>query len=144
MRTIDYLKEMGWNPSRKIDYDSILKEISNDGYMIFPSAVKFIESFGNLEGRLPAFKREGPYEKIHFSPVQAMENIYRERVETYETRVSEKLVIVGEAYNGNLVILISQCGKLYGAYDDYLCLLGQTPEQGIESLFEKIPSVEIP
>ena len=141
--TIDFLKKMGWSPDRCTEPASLLTSLSDEGYGLFPLIQDFLASFGGLEGEMPAYRKEDEMEQIHFHPEIALEAIYREKVMTYEDRVEEQLVVVGEAYNGHLTLMLSGSGKFFGGYDDYLCLLGNNVAEGITALFEQKESKEI-
>ena len=142
--TSDFLSKMGWTDSRSVDTHSFLECLLNDGYKLFPASSAFLKNFGGLDGAMPAYRKDGVFERIHFNIEEAINNIYREKVITYEERVGEQLVVIGEAYNGHLTLLLSASERVYGGYDDYLCLLGNTVEQGITALFERTTVSEVP
>lgn len=138
-----YLSDLGWCPNRHVDPSLYLSSLSGDGYEQFPQISEFLANFGGLDGLMPTFRKEGEYERIHFNPTEAVGNVYREKVSTYESRVGEQLAVVGEAYNGHLSLLLSSNGRLFGAYDDYLCLLGNNVIEGIATLFERREAEEV-
>lgn len=142
-KSLSFLSRMGWFPDRKINTEEIVKTLKLDGYSVSTVVEKFISSFGLLEGEIPAYAVENEFDLIHFSPTIAMENIYRERVKAYEDKIKESLVVVGEAYSGHMVIMVSDKGSIYGGFDDFLCLIGTGIEQGINSIFSRGPFTEI-
>jgi hypothetical protein len=141
--TSDFLRQMHWSEDRTIDTHSYLRRLSEDGYTLSPPVESFLECFGGLEGLMPAYVENTKLERIHFDPVEAIGNIYREKVATYEERVGEPLVAVGEAYNGHLTLMLSATGRMYGGYDDFLCLLGNSAAEAIVTLFERKGAKEI-
>jgi hypothetical protein len=142
--TSDFLRQMHWSEDRTIDTHSYLRRLSEDGYTSTPPIETFLESFGGLEGMMPAHVENAILERIHFDPVEAIGNVYRERVATYEERVGEPLVVVGEAYNSHLTLMLSATGRMYGGYDNFLCLLGNNAAEALVALFEHKGVKEIP
>ncbi|WP_083941063.1 SUKH-3 domain-containing protein [Pseudoduganella violaceinigra] len=142
--TIDFLKSMGWSEDRRVDACIFITSLIDDGYEPFPMAVSFLENFGGLDGSMPAYRVKGELERIHFNPKEAIDEIYREKVVTYEARIGERLVVVGSANNGHLTLVLSPQGRMFGANDDYLCLLGNSVEEGITALFENVDAEEVP
>jgi len=98
----DELKKKGWNSERKIDLKEIMNTLNEEGYEINDNCIKFFEQFGMLEFEHPAYRVKNQNERIHFNPLESCGHIYREKVEIYELRIGESLVVIGEAYNGNL------------------------------------------
>ena len=137
-----YLTTMGWSESRRVDSTQAISALEDDGYRLFPAAHEFLASLSGLEGDMPSF-RSGGTERIHFKPDSAILNIYRERVETYEQRVGESLVVIGEANNGHMVLLLSETGRMFGGNDDFLCELGSSMADGLRSLFEGREGIEV-
>lgn len=80
---------------------------------------------------------------MHFDPLRAINNIYRERVEVYEEQIFESLVVIGEAYSEHLTLMISESGKIYGAFDDYLTLLGCNYYEAINVLCSGSETVQL-
>lgn len=133
----EFLSAMGWSPDRWIDPSPFLDALSDDGYTPFPLATDFLSRFGGLAGNMPAHRVENYLERIHFLPDEAINAIYKERVQTYEERTGERLIVVGEAYNGHLTLMLSDQGRLYGGYDDYLCCFGSDIAEGLANLFAR-------
>ncbi len=134
VRSIKALTAISWSEDRRVDpsfwLDFLEKE---EGYAIFEAAENFLRRFGGLEGTVPASLSS--VEKVHFNPIKAAETIYRDRVITYEERVKERLVIVGESNNSHLTLMISESGRLFAGCDDYLFLLGDDELEGLNKLF---------
>ena len=131
-----YLKDAGWKPKHEKDINIYTKGLELEGYTINNYAKDFLREFGGLEAKQPAFRVPNEFDKLHFDPLKASAQIYRERVETYEERTGESLVVVGEAYNEHLILMISDSGKMYGAYDNYLTLLGRNWTEALNSMYQ--------
>jgi len=134
--TKNFLSDIGWSEGHRSDASPYIEALVGDGYSNFPASTDFLESFGGLRGPVPAYRVAGQFDQIHFDPRLAIENIYKERVEVYEKRVGEKLVVVGEIYNGNMALLISESGAFYGARDDYLCWIGGSAAEALNNIFD--------
>lgn len=134
VRSINALTAISWSEDRCVDPSSWLDFLEKEeGYAIFEAAENFLRRFGDLEGTVP--ESLSSVEKVHFNPIKAAETIYRERVITYEERVKERLVIVGESNNSHLTLMISESGRLFAGHDDYLFLLGDDELEGLNKLF---------
>jgi len=136
LATKKLLTSLGWSEDRYSDATPYLKVLASDGYPDFFAARSFLENFGGLRGVVPAFKAAGKFDSIHFDPALAIENVYRERVEEYEKRIHEDLVVVGEAYNAHLTLLLSRSGRFFGASDDYLCWIGDNAAEAMNNIFD--------
>lgn len=130
------LADLGWSEKRRTDAAPYLGALADDGYPNLPVAGRFLENFGGLRGVAPAYKVPAKFDSIHFDPSLAIENIYRERVEAYEKRIDEDLVVIGEAYNGRLTLLLSRSGRFFGASDDYLCWIGDDTAEAMNNIFD--------
>ena len=133
--TYKKLLESGWTLSRKIDATDIINALSNEDYKVSDYALKVIESFGYLELDHPAFRMENEIQKLHFNPIKACENIYREKVEDYEERAGESLTVIGEAYDDYITLMISETGKIYGGYDDDLSFFGNSFAEALDAIY---------
>lgn len=134
VRSIKALTTMSWSEDRRVDPSSWLDFLEKEeGYAIFEAAENFLRRFGGLEGTAP--ESLSSVEKVHFNPIKAAETIYRDRVIAYEERAKERLVIVGESNNSHLTLMISESGRLFAGYDDYLFLLGDDELEGLNKLF---------
>ncbi|WP_137940525.1 SUKH-3 domain-containing protein [Chitinivorax sp. B] len=133
----------GWFPGRRVDVEGVIGKLKNEGYPAGSAVKVFLEEFGGLSGMHKGYRGDD-WEEFHFDPIIAMEGIFRERVIDYELRFGDGLTPIGEAYNQHLVLLISEKGAMLGAYDDYLCVLGESVEIGFQALFESKDGVDVP
>lgn len=138
------LHSMSWSDRRHNDPSIYAEALKEEGYDVFPEALSFFSRFGGLEGKKPASRVPNAYESIHFNPIKAASTIYRERVSAYEQRVNERLVVVGESNNRHFVILISESGRMFSAFDDDLFLLGENQSDGLNTLLGSNEVIRIP
>ncbi|WP_336770842.1 SUKH-3 domain-containing protein [Paenibacillus sp. MMO-58] len=98
--------------------------------------INFLAQYGGLTIKQPAYKVPNKTTSFHFNPNKAINHINKERVETYEERINSALVVIGEADNEHLILMMTPSGGIYGALDDYLTFLGNNPKEAIEALCE--------
>ncbi|KGA81065.1 hypothetical protein KQ41_19815 [Lysinibacillus fusiformis] len=111
--TRDILLQAGWNPNNKVELTETVKFLEAMGYQVFNAAVDALSQFGGVQYK---FKHpDGSLETFNFSPEEAIGDYYeKEDFEEFEVRVKEALVVIGEAYRGNLIMFISISGKVFG------------------------------
>jgi hypothetical protein len=141
--TLKFLEKSGWNSCRNIDITIYQEAHEAEGYKLSNIAEEFLKQFGGIEIVHPAFRVPNAFDKTHFDPIKAIRAIYRGNVEEYEERVGESMVLIGEAYNRHLVLLMSESGKIYGAYDDYLTKLGDNSYEALNALCESKETPEV-
>ncbi|MDQ1817396.1 SUKH-3 domain-containing protein [Massilia sp. CCM 9210] len=141
--TFDFLRKMGWTEHRAVDPAPFLACLVADGYELFPKARPFFQRFGGLGGDMPAYRVAGAFDRIDFHPAHAISCTCREQVSAYEARVHQKLVVIGMAYNSHMTLLLSDTGRMYGGYDDFLCLIGNDVHDGITNLFGRRQMPEV-
>ncbi|MCE3605158.1 SUKH-3 domain-containing protein [Massilia sp. P8910] len=135
--TFDFLRKMGWTEHRAADPAPFLACLVAEGYALFPIVRPFLQRFGGLGGDMPAYRVAGAFDRIDFQPAHAISCTCRAQVTEYEARVHEKLVPIGMAYNRHMTLLLSQSGRLFGGYDDFLCLIGNDVPEAMTNLFER-------
>jgi len=144
-KTKKTLEKYGWSPVRKIDIAEIIKSYEKEGYVVFDTAREFLSGFGGLNLMMPSLSG-GRLEKLHFDALDMSINYEFDwaKAKGYEDRVGEKLIPVGEAYNDYWVLMVSESGKMYGAYCEDLKLEGNTCEEAIENMYNSVETPEIP
>jgi len=144
-RTREFLTLAGWSAERHIDITPYVSALESEGYVINPFAKKFLEQFGGLVGKQPAYRARDEFENIHFDPIKVCEGIFRSCIETYEEKIKETLVVVGEAHDEHLTLTISESGKMYATYGSYFTLLGNDYIEGLDALFlcKKTPEIDM-
>ncbi|WP_176560085.1 SUKH-3 domain-containing protein [Brevibacillus dissolubilis] len=137
------LRKAGWQPDRKIDITDYISVLENEGYTLFPAAIEFLTEFGGLKVTHPHHMVKKSDDFFQTNASVAAEDIWRERVETYEERIGESLVVIGQAYKTHMTMMISPTGRVFAAYDDLLILLGNSPAEALEILCEGKETKEI-
>lgn len=111
--TRQILLQSGWNPNEKFDLTDTFKFLENMGYNVFNPVIKALSEFGGVEYRFP--HPDGSLETFHFIPEKTVGDYYeKEDFEEFEMRVKESLVVIGEAYRGNIIMFMSESGKVFG------------------------------
>ncbi len=65
-------------------------------------------------------------------------------IEDYSERVKDKLCIIGEAFNGYMVLCMSSAGEVYAGFDNTLVYVGVSGEKAIDSLCAGKKLVKVP
>lgn len=125
----------GWFDDRGVSTVDFEKACRENSYPILVEALRFVRGLGGLVGEHKAL-RVPAMDRFNFNSCQAMADIPKERVDVYSVRFGQLMVPVGEAYNSHLILMVSSKGSLLGAYDDFLCELGDSIERGLIALFE--------
>ncbi|MDY8024486.1 SUKH-3 domain-containing protein [Paenibacillus polymyxa] len=139
----EILIQAGWKPINEVDLTETVKFLEAMGYQVFDSVIDALSVFGGVEYK---FKHpDGSLETFIFSPEEAVGDYYeKEDFEEFEARVKEPLVVVGEAYRGNLIMFISKSGKVYGKNGYSLFKFGDNIFEALDTLclFRKPEEVE--
>jgi hypothetical protein len=133
----------GWLENKSRDVEPFKNTYKKERYTILPAALRFLEQFGGLEGEHRANHGEKK-SRFTFDACQAAEDIPKERVDVYALRFGQALIPVGEIDSGHVTLLISDSGSLLGGFDNYLWLLGNTVEEGLNTIFESRNYNELP
>jgi len=51
---------------------------------------------------------------------------------------------LAEMHNEHMILMVSDRGQLYGAYDGYLCCYGGASDDGLDAALLNLPITEIP
>ncbi|KOP64762.1 hypothetical protein AMS62_05445 [Bacillus sp. FJAT-18019] len=131
--TRDILLQAGWNPNNKVDFTETVKFLKAKGYPVFKPVVDALSLFGGVEYK---FKHpDGSLETFHFRPEEAVGDYYeKDDFEEFEARVKESLVVIGEAYRGNLIMFISKSGKIFGKNGYSLFKFGDDIFEALDTL----------
>ena len=131
--TRDILLQAGWNPNNKVELTETVKFLEAMGYQVFNPVVDALSQFGGVEYK---FKHpDGSLETFHFIPEEVVGDYYeKEDFEEFEVRVKEPLVVIGEAYRGNLVMFISKSGKVFGKNGYSLFKFGDDIFEALDTL----------
>ncbi len=135
-KTETLLKKAGWNNDRKIDISDYVETLMAGGYILNDVVKEFLSKFGGLRVCHPHAKVVNEDDNFHLDPIGATKSILIERVNSYEERVEEKLVVIGEAHDRHMVLMMSLSGKMYAGYDDFLVEIGENGYTALETLCE--------
>lgn len=136
-----YLKKYGWSENRKIDTLKYIKKYQEEGYVVFDKVLEILSNFGDLQFLIA--KGANEFTTLHFDAIKTIEDNFKENVEFYESKVGEALLPIGEAYRDYYLIMLSESGKMYGAFDYKLRKEGNTFEEGIESFIYQLETLEV-
>lgn len=121
------LKKSGWNEKRQVEETEIVQKIINEGYPVMKSVVSFMKSFGglliefdNLQNGIKNDTIDLDFEKA--THVETPGKIRK----SYVPRIRKDLCLVGSAYREHLILLMSEDGYVYGAFENYFCFIDKT------------------
>lgn len=139
--TKKYLQKYGWSENRKIDTLKYIKKYQEEGYVVFDKVLEILSNFGDLQFLIA--KESNEFTTLHFDAIKTIEDNFKENVEFYESKIGEALLPIGEAYRDYYMIMLSESGKMYGAFDYTLRKEGNTFEEGIESFIYQLETLEV-
>jgi hypothetical protein len=105
--------------------------LSGGGHPIWPGLVAFLQEFTGLT---LSFVRNGREDQVWFEAARACQWIKRDWIKQYETMVGGTLSPIGYGYHDHMVLLAAEDGRFFGAYDDYVGFLGDSPCEMIANL----------
>jgi hypothetical protein len=108
----------GWTPGRRVDADNDVVSL-------------FLQEFTGLT---LSFVRNGREDQVWFEAARACQWIKRDWIKQYETMVGGTLSPIGYGYHDHMVLLAAEDGRFFGAYDDYVGFLGDSPCEMIANL----------
>jgi hypothetical protein len=125
------LREAGWRPGRAEDVVALRSLLASRGYGISEPVELFLREFNGIT---IDFVRNGRSDSIWFDAQRASALADPEWIEHYEERTKTSLVPIGCSNHEHLMLMQSDSGGFYGAFDDFLCALGSGPDEMIENL----------
>ncbi|CAI6064513.1 hypothetical protein PAECIP112173_01925 [Paenibacillus sp. JJ-100] len=127
------LLQAGWNPAEKLELTETINFLKEMGYEVYEPIIEALSQFGRFEYK---YKHpDGSWETFLFSPEEAVGDYYEKKdFEEFEIRVKEPLVVVGEAYRGNIILFISKSGKVFGENGSSLFKLGDDIYEALNTL----------
>jgi len=133
-KTITLLHEAGWYPTRKVDTSAWEELLQSKGYKFFSAVRKALEQYGGLRIINRDFVPPAP-EDLHFVVEDAVDNATPEKVKLYYSkRVGKDRCVIGEAYQGHLLLMMDNAGFVYGGYDEEFFNLGDSIDSSIEGM----------
>jgi SUKH-3 immunity protein len=131
----DVLRQAGWLPGRSQDIAEVRSLPQSRGYRIGETVEQFLREFTGITIN---FIRNGRPDSIWFDAQRASALSDPEWVTHYEERTKTSLVPVGFSNHEHLMLLMqSDEGGFYAAFDDYLCALGPEVDEMIENLLNQ-------
>lgn len=127
------LEGAGWRPDRVVDLAPHRSALLAAGYAIWPALIGFIQTYAGLT---IAFERNQREDAIWFDPSAAVKWADERSVKAYEQRLRSRLAPVGYAYHDHMLLLASEGGQLFGAYDHFVAQLGSTAADAVGNLIE--------
>jgi hypothetical protein len=127
----ELLRKAGWSPGRSRDFSLVHGILESRGYKVSGQVELFLREF---TGIVIQFIRNGRPDSIWFDAERASHSADPEWVEEYERRVGASLVPVGYSNHEHMLLLQSVDGAFYGAFDDYLYLVGSDVREAIVNL----------
>jgi len=127
--TLKLLHEAGWHKKRRINTGEFCQVLRAQGLAPSPKITDFLKRFGNLKVK----QKTGDY--FHFDISEAVDNVDPDWIiENYSERADSNLCIIGEAFNGYMVLCMSPKGEIYAGFDETLVYVGASGEEAINKL----------
>jgi hypothetical protein len=127
----DVLRKAGWRPGRSRSVAGVRSLLESRGYSLAEPVELFLHEF---TGITIDFVRNGRPDSIWFDAERAGALADPEWVPHYQERTKTSLVPVGYSNHEHLMLMQSDNGGFYGAFDDFFCALGSDVNEMIESL----------
>jgi hypothetical protein len=128
------LRQAGWLPGRSQDIAEVRSLLQSRGYRIGEAVEQFLREFTGITIN---FIRNGRQDSIWFDAQRASALTDPEWVAHYGEQTKTSLVPVGFSNHGHLMVMQSDEGGFYGAFDDYLCTLGSGVDEMIVNLLNQ-------
>src|SRR5258708_29030146 len=125
------LRGAGWRPGRSQVAFAVRQLLEARGYNVGKRIELFLREFA---GVTIDFTRNGRQDSIWFDAQRASALADPEWIAHYEDRTKTSLVPIGYANHEHLMLMQSDEGGFYGAFDDFLCALGSEADEMIENL----------
>ncbi|HUY45625.1 MAG TPA: SUKH-3 domain-containing protein [Streptosporangiaceae bacterium] len=128
------LRKAGWLPGRSQDIATVRSVLKSRGYSIGDAVARFLREFTGITIN---FIRNGRPDSIWFDAQRASALADPEWVVHYGERTKTSLVPIGFSNHEHLLLMQSDEGGFYGAFDDYLCALGSEVDEMIDNLLNQ-------
>lgn len=125
------LRKAGWRPGRSRDVSEVRSLLASHGYSIGKPVELFLQEFTGIT--INFVRNERP-DSMWFDAEKASALSDPEWVAYYEERTKNSLVPIGYSNHEHLMLMQSDEGGFYGAFDDFLCALGSEAYEMIENL----------
>lgn len=131
----NHLQKNGWFQKRFVNTGRYQKIWADEGYEVFPCALKFCSSFGEMKIRHLAYN--GIEDEVsNFDPFKASQELDSLWVKNkYRSLAKDNLIPIGQGGSGHLTYFISESGKFFGGFDDYFCVMGNSLNDAFKNIF---------
>lgn len=133
-KTLTALKRAGWNEDRQVDTSEYIEFLQARGVPVHRPAIRLWECFGGLRVVHPHSRVPEAEDYFEINPIQATRRTDVRNLRRFSERVETPLCIIGEAFRGNMVLLMDPTGRVYAGLDKLLKLVGSSGEEAIEAL----------
>ena len=137
------LRDAGWFQGRNVpdQVEEWTRELSSDGFEIFPEAERVLSEFGGLNVHQDAPGVNCAREPFRVAPTLAAGE--SDRFGEFAEYLKTTLYPLGEASGGHYFLAIGKNGQVFLLMQD-IRLLGQNIEEALEKLILGIQSEELP
>jgi hypothetical protein len=125
------LRQSGWTPERSVDISQWTDPLVKEGYEFHPTAETILKNLGGLR-IIPPHNEDNLFfpSEILFDPFYAASGEL-DRVEAWQAQCRTNLAPLGE-YHPSYLLLSAPGGKIYGAREKRIYLLGDSIEKALE------------
>lgn len=139
------LIKAGWQEGRKVDITRYKQVLIEEGFEIPNCVITLLQEFGGLRIVHPHAKVPGKTDDFIFEIDKATCYHLGGLVKgNYSHRIGKKLCIIGEACDAHMLLVMSDDGEVFAGFDDFLCYVGASGDDAIESLCSGRNLREIP
>lgn len=139
------LERAGWYADRRVNTKLIIDSLEEEGYTYSDIIIEFLEQFWELKIIFENKRNHLNEDVINFSFEHASHLEVPERVNfNYSQRIDKKLCLIGSVYRDHMVLMMSEDGNVYAAYDNYLCFIAKDGYSALEAIILDLDFIEVP
>jgi SUKH-3 immunity protein len=136
------LTAAGWRPGRAVAIEPFLEPLLEEEYEIPEVLREFLRGYGGLEFTYQNPQNAALTDTCTIDPSVATNVIYPIRVRLWGGRIGAELCPFGEA--GGMSLVMAADGRVWAGRDELLIVIGDSPEDALDSLCENRPTPEVP
>ncbi|NLK63439.1 MAG: hypothetical protein GX287_08345 [Fusobacteria bacterium] len=111
---INLLKKAGWYEGRQVEIEEEVRLLEERGFEVSEKVKEYLREFNGIHIKIQDPYFEDEIDEHYIDVEDAMGDAAdRYMVVLYEKKVKENLVFVGGMDNDNLILMISETGKVY-------------------------------
>lgn len=131
-------------PGRQTDSQLIKNKLEDAGFLVFDEVLDFLSQFEGLKFTFLNRKND-KIDDFNFVLDRVLEIEVPEKLtEDYISRVGQKLSVIGTCFREHFVLLLSEKGEMYGAFDDYMVLMGKSVPIALNGIVYDYEFIEVP